>query len=71
METNVSDCDTLPDMAKKEKSVAIHARVPQSDVDVLDKVAGEQMVPVTRSMLVATIIREWVENRRQSPKKKR
>jgi hypothetical protein len=61
METTVSDSDTLPGMAKKEKTVPIHARLPDSDVAEVDKAAGEQKKPfaVSRSLMIATIIREW------------
>jgi hypothetical protein len=70
METTVSDSDTLPGMAKKEKTVPIHARLPESDVAAVDKAAGEQKpFAVSRSLMIATIIREWA-SRRRSPKKR-
>jgi hypothetical protein len=57
-------------MAKKMKTVPIHARLPESDVTELEKAASEQPIPVSRSMMIALVVREWVQ-RRQSPKKKR
>jgi len=57
-------------MAKKETTVPIYARLPKSDVDELDKAAEQQSIPVSRSMMVALIVREWVQNRR-SPKKRK
>jgi hypothetical protein len=52
----------------KQKTVPIHARLAESDVAEIDKAAGEQPIPVSRSMMVAIIVREWV-NRRQKPRK--
>jgi hypothetical protein len=70
METPVSDSDTLSGMAKKEKTTPVHARIPDSDVAEVDK-AAEQRKPfaVSRSLMIATIVREWADKRR-SPKKK-
>jgi hypothetical protein len=65
----VSDTDTMAGMSKV-KTVPIQVRVTESDVAALDKAAqGWKPLPVTRSLLVAMIVREWVE-KRQSPKKK-
>jgi len=69
METIVSGSDILDGM-KKKKTVPIRARLPESDVAELDKAASEQPIPVSRSMMVALIVREWIQSR-QSPKKKR
>jgi hypothetical protein len=64
----VSDFDTVDSMAKKLKTVPIHARLPESDVAELDKVAELQPIPVTRSHMVALIVREWLNKWRRSPK---
>jgi hypothetical protein len=57
-------------MAKKsEKTVPIHARLSESDVAEIDKAASEQPIPVSRSYMVALIVREWRDKRR-SPKRK-
>lgn len=69
VETIVSDSDIVDGM-KKVKTVPIHARLSESDVAALDKAASEQPIPVSRSMMVALIVREWLQ-RQQSPKKKR
>jgi hypothetical protein len=68
----VSDLNTLSGMAKKsEKTVPIYARLSESDVDELDKAAAEQKpFAVSRSLMVAMIVREWADKRR-SPKKSR
>lgn len=65
----MSDLDTLSDMAKKEKTVAIHARLSESDVAEVDKAAERQPIPVSRSHMIALIVRDWI-NRRRSPKKR-
>jgi hypothetical protein len=69
METNVSDTDTVDGM-KKVKTVPIHARLSESDVAALDKAAGEQPIPVSRSMMVALVVREWVLRQQSSKKRK-
>ncbi len=71
METIVSDSATLPGMAKRktEKTVPIHARIAESDVAEIDRVASTHPIPLTRSHMIALIVREWV-NRHRSPKKK-
>lgn len=57
-------------MAKKqEKTVPIYARVLESDVAVLDRVAAEQPIAVSRSHMIALIVRAWADKQR-SPKKK-
>jgi L-aminopeptidase/D-esterase-like protein len=70
VETNVSDLDNLSGMAKKQTTVPVYARLPESDVAEVDK-AAEQQKPfaVSRSLMIATIVREWADKRR-SPKKR-
>lgn len=65
----MSDLDTLAGMKKSEKTVPIYARIPESDVAELDKAASEQPIAVSRSMMIALIVREWASKRR--PPKKR
>lgn len=66
----MSDSDTLSDMAKKtEKTVPVHARLSESDVAEVDKAANEQPIPVSRSYMLAIIVRQWADKRR-SPKKR-
>lgn len=68
METNVSDSANLVGMSKKPmRTVPVHARIPESDVAVVDKAADEELV--SRSTMIARIVREWAK-RRQSPKRK-
>lgn len=64
----MSDLTTIDGM-KKEKTVPIHARIAELDVAEIDKAAERQSIPVTRSHMIALIVREWV-NRQRSPKKK-
>jgi hypothetical protein len=58
----VSDFDTVACMAK-EKTVPIHARLAESDVAAVDKASEEQPIPVSRSHMIALIVREWVKKR--------
>jgi metal-responsive CopG/Arc/MetJ family transcriptional regulator len=48
--------------------VTIHARIPESDVAVVDKAADEELI--SRSSMMARIVREWVKQRQKSPKRK-
>lgn len=69
-ETNVSDSDILVVMAKKPiKTVTIHARIPDSDVAEIDRAAEEELV--SRSNMVARIVREWAKQRQRPPKRRR
>jgi hypothetical protein len=52
---------------KQVKTVPVHARIPESDVAEVDKAADEELV--SRSNMLARIVREWVK-RRLSPKKR-
>ena len=62
----MSDSDIIADVAKKlVKTVPIHARVPESDVALVDKAAAAELT--SRSLMVARIIREWAK--RMKPKK--
>lgn len=66
METTVSGSVILSGMgSKKIKTVPIHARIPESDVAAVDKAADDELI--SRSMMVARIVREWVK-RKQSHK---
>jgi hypothetical protein len=57
-------------MAKKsEKTVPIHARLTESDVAEIERAAKEQPIPVSRSYMLAIIVRQWADKRR-SPKKR-
>ncbi len=70
VETTVSDSVTVGDVAKKPvKTVPIHARLPEPDVAELDKAAAQQPIPVSRSMMVALIVRAWAEKRLGQKKK--
>ena len=54
----------MGDVAKKPvKTVPIHARLPEPDVAELDKAAAQQPIPVSRSMMIALIVREWAVKR--------
>lgn len=65
----MSDLATIDGMKKKEKSVPIHARLAESDVAAVDKCAEEQPIPVSRSHMIALIVREWVVKRLHGKKK--
>lgn len=54
-------------MRKKDKTVPIHVRLPESDVAVVDQAAGNNPIPVSRSMMLAHIVRDWVK-KQLSPK---
>jgi hypothetical protein len=56
-------------MNTREKTVAVHSRIPASDAAEISKAAHEQPVSVTVSRMLAFIVREWADKRR-SPKKK-
>jgi len=45
----------------KPKTIPIRARITEADVAALDKAASQQDIPVTRSMMVAIIVREWLK----------
>lgn len=69
METIVSAPDIVDGM-KKVKTVPIHARLTEADLAAVDRAAAEQKpFPVSRSTMLAIIVREWAE-RRESPKRK-
>lgn len=57
----MSDLDTIAGMAKKFKTVPVHARIPESDVAEVDKAAEEELA--SRSTMIARIVREWVKRR--------
>jgi metal-responsive CopG/Arc/MetJ family transcriptional regulator len=64
----VSDSLTIADVSKKSfRTVPIHARLPEPDVAEVDKAATEELV--SRSTMIARIVREWVR-RRLPPKRK-
>lgn len=46
--------------------IPIHARVDPADLSELDAAADEELI--TRSQVVARIIREWADGRRDSEK---
>lgn len=46
-------------MKTKEQTVPIYARLPQSDVALIDKAAKEEKE--SRSAMVARVIREWAK----------
>jgi len=52
---------------KKFKTVPVYARIPEPDVAELDRAADEELV--SRSTMIARVVREWV--RRRLPPKKR
>lgn len=62
----MSDFATIDAMKKQIKTVPIHARLPESDVAVVDRAAEQE--PCSRSNMVARIIREWIK--RQLSQKK-
>lgn len=64
METNVSVSDNLSGMAKTEKTVPIYARLTETDVAAVDKAAAKQPIAVSRSHMIALIVREWVSKQR-------
>ena len=65
----MSDLDTIDGMKKKVETVPVHARLPQSDVEEVDRAANEELT--SRSNMLARIVREWVKGRlKTSPKKK-
>lgn len=49
--------------------IPIHARVEKSDVAELDRAAAEELI--TRSQIVARLIREWADARRTSGRQSR
>jgi metal-responsive CopG/Arc/MetJ family transcriptional regulator len=64
--TNSSDLATVASMAKTTpNAVNIHARLRESDVAEIDSAAHEELI--TRSGMIARIVREWVKQR--SPQK--
>lgn len=65
----MSDLITLDDMSKKQKTVPIHARLVESDVSEVDRAATEQPISVSRSMMIALIVRDWVKRRLAQKKK--
>jgi hypothetical protein len=68
-ETIVSDPVILDAMSRKHiRTVTIHARIPESDVAAIDKAADEELI--SRSSMMARIVREWVKQRQKSPKKR-
>lgn len=68
LETNVSDLATLDAVSKKPpKTVPVHARIPEPDVAEIDKGADEELV--SRSNMIARIVREWVKKRLSSKRK--
>jgi hypothetical protein len=48
-------------MKTKPKTVSIHARLVESDVAEVDEAASDQPIPVSRSMMIALIIRDWIK----------
>ena len=64
----MSDSVTIADVSKKKfKTVPVYARIPEPDVAELDRAADEELV--SRSTMIARVVREWV--RRRLPPKKR
>ena len=58
METNVSNAGIVDAMSKKPvKTVPVYARVPAPDVALID--AAAKTAYVSRSMMVARIVRDW------------
>lgn len=58
----MSDFATLDDMSKKPiRTVPIHVRLHESDVAEIDRIADDELM--TRSQLVARIVREWIKKR--------
>ena len=52
-------------MSKKQvTTVAVHARIPESDVAVVDSAADEELI--SRSNMIARIVREWVKRQKQN-----
>jgi hypothetical protein len=49
--------------------IPIHARVDRADVAELDRAAAEELI--TRSQIVARLIREWADTRRNAAKQPR
>lgn len=68
MKTIVSDSIILGGMKNKAKTVPIYARLLESDVSEVDKAANEQPIPVSRSMMIALIIRDWIKRKMHSKK---
>ncbi len=66
-ETTVSDSINLDGMAKKFRTVTVHARLPESDVAKVDEAAAEELS--TRSQMIARIVREWVKRLKPKPRK--
>jgi hypothetical protein len=44
------------------RTVPVQGRLTPSEVEKLDRIASEQMVPVGRSALVTYILRTWLES---------
>jgi hypothetical protein len=66
MDTNVTNPDTMPVMADNT-TVPIYARVSKADLKIVDKAAKDNKpFEVSRSLMIATIIREWADARRRS-----
>jgi uncharacterized protein (DUF1778 family) len=58
VETNVSNAGIVDAMSGKPvKTVPIYARVPAPDVALIDKAAKASYI--SRSQMVARIVREW------------
>lgn len=57
--------DNWRNMSKKQvTTVAVHARIPESDVAVVDSAADEELI--SRSNMIARIVREWVKRQKQN-----
>lgn len=65
----MSDLATLDGMSRKPiRTVTVHARIPEPDVHEIDKAADEELI--SRSNMLARIVREWAKQRERSPKPK-
>lgn len=65
----MSDAVILDAMSRKNiRTVPVHARIPESDVAELDKAAEVELI--SRSNMIARIVREWAKQRQRSPKKR-
>lgn len=63
----MSDLDILDGMAKKIRTVPVHARIPESDVAKVDEAAADELT--SRSTMIARIVREWAKRLKPKPRK--
>jgi hypothetical protein len=64
----VSEDVTMSGMDKHNpKTVPVYARLAPSDVSVIDRIAGEELI--TRSNLIFRIIRTWIKEQERSSNK--